>query len=204
MAPSSTVPPADRGSGTRRRPLRGRSGWRGRIWISLALTRTGDFSSGGSSFSPFATILIASSGNGRWSNKASTVSASNQRSNSSGVVRMTRMALGWMCATIALASVVRKPNSRRSPSIGAVLGPRTPRQEAHRPAKANKGRSSVGANQIGVLRGQVSAYSQNEVAGTRQRFSLPSPPRQCGLLTLRMFVTGAPPYWSGPGMPQHL
>jgi hypothetical protein len=32
-----------------------------------------------------------------------------------------------------------------------------------------------------------------------QRRSLPSQPRQCGLLTLRMFW---PPYCGGPGMPQ--
>ena len=50
------------------------------------------------------------------------------------------------------------------------------------------------ANQVGVLRGLVSAYSQNEVAGTRQWFRWPSHPRQCGLLTLRMSVAGAPPY----------
>ncbi len=55
---------------------------------------------------------------------------------------------------------------------------------------------------MGVLRGLVSAYSQNDVAGTMQRLPLPSHLRQCGLLTFRMFVTGAPPYCGGPGMPQ--
>src|SRR5580704_11887754 len=55
---------------------------------------------------------------------------------------------------------------------------------------------------IGILRGFVSAYSQNAVAGTMQRFFGDSQPRQCGLATLRMFVTGAPPYCTGPGIPQ--
>jgi hypothetical protein len=36
--------------------------------------------------------------------------------------------------------------------------------------------------------------AKNEVAGTRHLFRLPSQPRQCGLETFRMFVTGAPPY----------
>ena len=67
-------------------------------------------------------------------------------------------------------------------------------QGAQRPAKAKSGRSSLSANQIGVLRGLVSKYSQNDVAGTMQRFLLPSHPRQCGLATLRMLVTGWPPY----------
>jgi hypothetical protein len=47
-----------------------------------------------SSFSPFATMRNASSGNGRWSARASIVSASSHWSNSSGVVRMTGMAFG--------------------------------------------------------------------------------------------------------------
>ena len=37
------------------------------------------------------------------------------------------------------------------------------------PAKANSGLSSARANQVGVLRGFVSAYSQKDVAGTMQR-----------------------------------
>jgi hypothetical protein len=87
--------------------------------------------------------------------------------------------------------------SRRTPPADFAsdhLEPRTPRQEAHRPAKANRGLGSARANQMGVLRGLVSAYSQNDVAGTMQRFCGPSHPRQCGLLRLRMLVTGAPPY----------
>ena len=48
----------------------------------------------------------------------------------------------------------------------------------------------------------ASPYSQNDVAGTRQRFLAESQPRQCGLETLQMLVTGWPPNCSGPGMPQ--
>jgi hypothetical protein len=46
------------------------------------------------------------------------------------------------------------------------------------------------------------SYSQNDVAGTRQRFFAESQPRECGLATLRIFVTGWPPNCGGPGMPQ--
>jgi len=57
--------------------------------------------------------------------------------------------------------------------------------------------------QVGLLHGCFpSAYSQNAVAGTMQRFFSDSQPRQCGLEMLRMFVTGRPPYWTGPGIPQ--
>ena len=103
------------------------------------------------------------------------------------------MALGWIGATMALAVVVKNPNSSCTPSTGALFGPRTPRQRVHNPAKANRGRSSLSANQVGVLRGVVWTYSQNDVAGTRQRFLAESQPRQCGLATLRMLVTGWPP-----------
>src|SRR5271166_3540412 len=56
----------------------------------------------------------------------------------SGMV--TGIALGWIGA-IALASVVRKPKSSCSPSTGALLGPRRPRQGVQRPAKAKRGLS---------------------------------------------------------------
>jgi hypothetical protein len=85
---------------------------------------------------------------------------------------------------------------------GAFFEPRVPCQDVQIPAKPNRGRSSDSANQVGVLRGFVSAYSQNEVAGTMQRLLLPSQPRQCGLFTFRMFVTAWPPNCGGPGMPQ--
>jgi len=77
-----------------------------------------------SSLSPFVTIRNTSSANGRCSASASPVSAASHWSTSAAVVRMTGMALGWIGATIALASVVRKPNSSCTPSTGALLGPR--------------------------------------------------------------------------------
>jgi hypothetical protein len=107
-----------------------------------------------------------------------------------------------MGATMALAFVVKNPNSSCSPSTSALFGPRTPRQRVRNPVKANGGRSSLSANHVGVLRGFVSAYSQNDVAGTRQRFLAESQPRQCRLATLLMLVTSWPPNCSGPGMPQ--
>src|SRR5204862_8162122 len=63
--------------------------------------------------------------------------------------------------------------------------PRTPVQGRQIPAKAKSGRSSSRANQTGVLRGFVSAYSLKAVTGTRQRWATPSQGRQCGLATLR-------------------
>jgi hypothetical protein len=107
---------------------------------------------------------------------------------------MTGIALGWIGATIALASVVRKPNNSCCLTTGALLAPLAPRQHVRKPAKAKSGLSSARANQIGVLRGLVSSYSQNDVAGTMQRYFCPSQPRQCALEMLRIFVTGWPPY----------
>jgi hypothetical protein len=114
------------------------------------------------------------SGNGRCSFSASTVSPSSQRSNSSVVVALDRRAL--------------RPSHAPPP-------PPEAREGEQRPVFAER-------KQVGVLRGFVSAYSQNDVAGTRQRFLAESQPRQCGLETLRMLVTGWPPNCSGPGMPQ--
>src|SRR5580704_18443819 len=69
------------------------------------------------------------------------------------------------------------------------------------PAKTASGRSSPSANHVGVFRGLVSAYSQNDVKGATHRFSGFSQARQCGLFTLRILVMGAPPEAGGPGMP---
>jgi hypothetical protein len=60
------------------------------------------------------------SGNGRCSFLASTVSPSNQRSNSSVAVRITGMALEWMGATMELASLVKNPNSSSLPLAGEL------------------------------------------------------------------------------------
>ena len=69
------------------------------------------------------------------------MSASSQRSTSAGVVRMTGMALGWIGATIALASVVRKPKSSCSPSTGALF----------RAAHAAPGRPHAGESEEGPI-----------------------------------------------------
>lgn len=67
------------------------------------------------------------------------------------------MAFGWTTPTSAFASVVKKPNSWCSPSIGFDFVPRFPRQAVQMPAKKASGRSLLKANQVGVLRGFVSA-----------------------------------------------
>src|SRR4029077_19582553 len=48
------------------------------------------------------------------------------------------------------------------------------------------------------------AYSAKLLAGTKQRFSGLSQPRQCGDDVLRMLVTGYPPARGGGGMPQRI
>ena len=68
--------------------------------------------------------------------------------------------------------------------------------------EGEQGPVASSANHFGVLRGFVSAYSQNDVAGTMHRLAGPSHRRQCGLPTLRMLVIGAPPNCGGPGIPQ--
>src|SRR4051812_42523455 len=103
------------------------------------------------------------------------------------------MAFGWIGATTAFASQVKKPNRLCSPSAGLALVPRVPVQVQQIPAKAASGRLSSSANQVGVLRGLVSAYSQKDVNGTMHRDDGPSQRRQCGLFVFRMLVTCAPP-----------
>ena len=53
---------------------------------------------------------------------------------------------------------------------GIRLVPRLPCHVVQIPANIASGRSSFNANQVGVFFGLVSAYSQNEVNGTTQRF----------------------------------
>ena len=76
------------------------------------------------------------------------------------------------------------------------------------PAKANSGRSSLSANQTTsffLVSGFGSgAYSAKLFAGTRQRLSGLSQPRQCGDDVLRMLVTGGPPNFGGGGMPHRI
>jgi hypothetical protein len=61
----------------------------------------------GSSLTPRATIQSVPSGSGRCSFKTSSGGAVIQVSTSSGVVRITGIALGWMAPTSAFGSVVR-------------------------------------------------------------------------------------------------
>jgi hypothetical protein len=58
---------------------------------------------------PRATILSASSGNGRCTAFASSLGARIQASRSSSVVKITGIALGWIGSPIAFGAVVRKP-----------------------------------------------------------------------------------------------
>jgi hypothetical protein len=58
---------------------------------------------------PRATILSASSGNGRYSAFASSHGARIQTSRSSSVVKITGIAFGWIGSTIAFGDVVKKP-----------------------------------------------------------------------------------------------
>jgi len=85
--------------------------------------------------------------------------------------------------------------------FGFAFLPPVPRHAVHTPANTAKGRLWSKANHVGVFRGFVSAYSQNDVHGTTHRYCGASQRRQCGLLTFRMLVIGAPPNAGGPGMP---
>src|SRR3974390_2325854 len=92
--------------------------------------------------------------------------------------------------------------------MGFDFVPRSPLNVVHIPANANSGRSSSSANQTTsffLVSGFGSgAYSAKLFAGTRQRFSGFSQPRQCGEVVLRMLVTGGPPVRGGGGMPQRM
>src|SRR5436305_12173937 len=87
--------------------------------------------------------------------------------------------------------------------MGFALVPRMPIHSVQIPANATSGRVSSRANHFGVFFGLVSAYSQKDVNGTRQRLSGPTHLRQCGELALRTFVV-MPGHWGGCGMPQRI
>src|SRR3954451_6583568 len=87
--------------------------------------------------------------------------------------------------------------------MGFDLVPRTPIHSVQIPANATSGRLSSRANHFGVFFGLVSAYSQNDVNGTRQRLSGASHLRQCGELVLRIFVV-MPGNCGGGGMPPRI
>ena len=106
--------------------LKPRSASKREHWLLIPVGAA--FSRGPSSFSPLATTRSASSGSGLCNSSALGASANSHKSTSAGVVRMTGIAFGWIGATTAFASVVRKPNNSCCPSTGALFGPRTPRQ----------------------------------------------------------------------------
>src|SRR5256714_14333971 len=87
--------------------------------------------------------------------------------------------------------------------MGFDLVPRTPIHSVQIPANATSGRVSSRANHFGVFFGLVSAYSQKDVNGTRQRLSGASHLRQCGELVLRMFVV-MPGNCGGVGTPPRI
>src|SRR5580692_11556443 len=94
-------------------------------------------------------------------------------------------------------------NSWWSPTTGLALVPRRPVQGRHTPAKANGVRSWPRANHVQTA-GLVNVGSQKAVAGTRQRYSGFSQPRQCGDVGFRILVIGNPPNFTGPGMPHRI
>jgi hypothetical protein len=83
--------------------------------------------------------------------------------------------LRGMCGRQGRRPGPRAARTAMSDDPDALFGPRTPRQGVHRPAKAKSGLSSARANHLGVFRGFVSAYWQNDVAGTTQRLVGPEP-----------------------------
>ena len=151
--------------------------------------------------SPVATIRSSPSGRGRCSFSASSASAPSQASTSAGVVRITGIAFGWIGATIALASVVRNPNSSCCPSTGALRpsdaapgrGPRKRRSACPQLARTKWASCVVWCPRTRKTR---SPERCSEFLG-------PSHARQFGLETFRMFVIGWPPNWGGPGIPKH-
>src|SRR5450631_3492789 len=102
------------------------------------------------------------------------------------------MAFGWIGATTAFGSVVRK--AKRAFVVSPSLTFRTDVQRVQTPAKNASGRLSSRANQTGGCEPSgCSSFSEKLVKGTTHRLSTPSQRRQCGDLTL----TNA-----GDGMPQ--
>src|SRR6202044_2233162 len=98
-----------------------------------------------------------------------------QVSTSSGVVRITGIAFGWMVPTSAFGSVVR---NAKMPLVGPPsLTFRTDVQLVQMPAKQARGRLSSSANQTSPP--SVLLNSLNELNGTTQRCSGPSQRVQC-------------------------
>src|SRR6202041_268249 len=103
-----------------------------------------------------------------------------QVSSSSGVVRTTGIAFGWMRATSAFGSVVR--NAKRSLVVSPSLTFRTEVQRVQMPAKQARGRVSSSANQMSPP--SVLLNSLNELNGTPPPLSTDCQRNQCFLFTL--------------------
>ncbi len=99
-------------------------------------------------FSPLATIRSAWVGRGRCSASASSAGAVSHASHSSGVVRMTGMAFGWIGATTWLRAQVKNESGWCSPSTGSAFVPWAPVQGRHSPAKAKA--VAPRSNQYGI------------------------------------------------------
>lgn len=106
-------------------------------------------------------------------------------SHSSGVVRTTGIALGWIAPTSAFGVLVRK--AKRSIASFPVLTFRTlVHCGAQMPAKKASGQSSPKANQTSCR--ATWSNPLKLVNGTRHRLSTPSHRFQCELAVLRTFV----------------
>src|SRR3984957_14276822 len=92
--------------------------------------------------------------------------------------------------------------------MGFDLVPRSPLNSVQSPPKANGGRSSFKPSHttsfLPVAGLGSGAYSAKLLAGTRQRFSGLSQPRQCGDVVLRILVTGKLPARGGGGIPRRI
>src|SRR3954470_19770507 len=137
-----------------------------------------------SSLRPRATILSDPSESGRCSFRASSGEAVIQAPTSSGVVRITGIAFGWMAPTSAFGSVVRK--AKRSFVVSPSRTFRTDVQFVHVPAKHTSGRLSSSANQISPPASRLNSLKDD--IGTMQRLSTPSQRFQCLLEVFRMLV----------------
>ena len=92
--------------------------------------------------------------------------------------------------------------------MGFDLVPQSPLNSVQSPPKANSGPSSFKASHmtfsLPVAGLGSGAYSAKLLAGTRQRLSSVSQPRQCRDVVLRILVTGQPPARGGGGTLQRI
>jgi hypothetical protein len=114
---------------------------------------------------------------------------------------VNRLDDGVRCGGKKPVNKVRSGNRfRLGPAVAFELGPES--------AEGEQGRSSFKAYHttsfFPVAGFGSGAYSAKLLAGTKQRLSGFSQPRQCGEVVLRIFVTGKPPARGGGGMPHRI